>query len=202
LRKAFPNSSERSRSIEISPPLWTEYPPDPSGFLQHQRSSGISDFDRFFGCSVEFGYAASEGAASDLVEFSNDTLAFRSSPLTRSWSPRFSPSATRRPKSAARRKGTLRAAVENEVQKLLPHGKAKLSAVAEALALSVRTLSRRLADEGTSYGEVVDLAAEPRASICQGAGHVPFPDRVAARLRRFDLLQSCFQALDGTVAFR
>jgi AraC-like DNA-binding protein len=42
------------------------------------------------------------------------------------------------------------------VEKLLPHGKAKARTVAKTLALSVRTLSRRLADEGTSYAEVVD----------------------------------------------
>ena len=42
------------------------------------------------------------------------------------------------------------------MEKLLPHGKAKAENVAEALALSLRTLARRLADEGTTYGEVVD----------------------------------------------
>ena len=52
--------------------------------------------------------------------------------------------------------GTLRSAVEAEVEKLLPHGKAKAENVAQALALSLRTLARRLADEGTTYGEVVD----------------------------------------------
>jgi AraC-like DNA-binding protein len=42
------------------------------------------------------------------------------------------------------------------VERLLPHGKAKAQTVAKALALSVRTLSRRLADEGTTFGEIVD----------------------------------------------
>jgi AraC-like DNA-binding protein len=52
--------------------------------------------------------------------------------------------------------GSLRAAVESEAEKLLPHGKAKAQTVAKNLALSVRTLSRRLADEGTTYAEIVD----------------------------------------------
>ena len=53
--------------------------------------------------------------------------------------------------------GTLRSAVEaEEVEKLLPDGKAQAENVAKVLGLSLRTLARRLADEGTTYGEVVD----------------------------------------------
>ena len=52
--------------------------------------------------------------------------------------------------------GTLCSAVEREVETLLPHGKATARTVARNLALSVRTQSRRLADEGTTYAEVVD----------------------------------------------
>jgi AraC-like DNA-binding protein len=79
-------------------------------------------------------------------------------------------------KERATATGTLRAAVENEVEKLLPSGKAKKEAVAKVLALSKRTLSRRLADEGTTYEEVVDQSRrtlalqyikDPRMSISQ-----------------------------------
>ena len=59
-------------------------------------------------------------------------------------------------KERATANGTLRAAVENEVQQRLQRGKAKKQTIAKALALSARTLSRRLADEGTTYEEVVD----------------------------------------------
>jgi AraC-like DNA-binding protein len=74
--------------------------------------------------------------------------------------------------------GTLRAAVENEVEKLLPHGKANKETVAKAVALSVRTLSRRLADEGTTYEEVLgrlrrslalQYLKEPSMSVSQVA---------------------------------
>jgi AraC-like DNA-binding protein len=51
---------------------------------------------------------------------------------------------------------TLRAAVEKEVKKLLPRGKAKKESVARALGMSARTFSRRLAVEETTYEEVVD----------------------------------------------
>jgi len=46
--------------------------------------------------------------------------------------------------------------VENEVQKLLPHGKARRHSVARTLGLSERTLTRKLADEGATYERVVD----------------------------------------------
>jgi AraC-like DNA-binding protein/DNA-binding NarL/FixJ family response regulator len=51
---------------------------------------------------------------------------------------------------------TLRAAVEKEAEKLLPHGKAQKKTVARALGMSTRTFSRRLAVEETTYEEVVD----------------------------------------------
>ena len=52
--------------------------------------------------------------------------------------------------------GTLRAVVENEAQNVLPHGKAKRHRVAKSLGLSERTLTRKLADEGTTYEQVSD----------------------------------------------
>ena len=52
--------------------------------------------------------------------------------------------------------GTLRAAVENEAQKLLPDGKAQRHRVAKTLGHSERTLTRKLAEEGTTYEQVLD----------------------------------------------
>jgi AraC-like DNA-binding protein len=51
---------------------------------------------------------------------------------------------------------TLRAAVEKEVEKLLPHDKAHRQTVARALGMSTRTFARRLDVEETTYEEVVD----------------------------------------------
>ena len=79
-------------------------------------------------------------------------------------------------KSAGTAVGSLRAAVENEAQKLLPHGKAKRHRVAKTLGHSERTLTRRLADENTTYEEVVDqlrrslalqYVKEPNLSVSQ-----------------------------------
>src|SRR6516164_2705944 len=116
----------------------------------HIRSSGGREFERFYGCPVEF------GASSDLFEFSNDALAIplhtADPKLLRALEP-FCEMAAKERHTAA---GTLRAAVENEAERLLPHGKAQRETVAKAVAMSTRTLSRRLADEGTTYEEVVD----------------------------------------------
>jgi AraC-like DNA-binding protein len=122
----------------------------------HARNSDLREFERFYGHSVEFGRTASEGVASDLIEFSTDTLAIpliTADPKLLDALRPFCDMAAKKRQTAA---GTLRAAVENEVEKLLPHGKANVETVAKALALSVRTLARRLADEGTTYAEVVD----------------------------------------------
>ena len=122
----------------------------------HLRNSDLGEFERFYLCPVEFGRASSEGASSDLLEFSNETLAV---PLVTADPKRvealrfFCDAAAGERKTA---KGTLRAAVEKEAERLLSHGKANVEAVATALALSARTLSRRLADEGATFGEVVD----------------------------------------------
>ena len=46
------------------------------------------------------------------------------------------------------------------------------------------------------------IAAEPRASISEGAWPFAFSDRVASWLRGIDLVQPCVQTLDGTLAVR
>jgi AraC-like DNA-binding protein len=118
--------------------------------LVHGRNSDLREFERFFGCPVEY------GAMSDQWSFSNETLAaplITGDPYLLEALQPFCDQATRERNTAA---GTLQAAVENEVQKLLPHGKANRQAVARALGISERTIARRLGAEGTTYEEVVD----------------------------------------------
>jgi AraC-like DNA-binding protein len=116
----------------------------------HNRNSDLREFERFFRCPVEFGAATTMFVIS--TEDLHVPLITADSKLLRVLRPFCDMAA----KERTAKQGTLRAAVENEVEKLLPHGKAQAETVAKALALSLRTLARRLADEGTTYGEVVD----------------------------------------------
>jgi AraC-like DNA-binding protein len=137
----------------------------------HARNSNLREFERFYGCPLEF------GASSDLLQFSNESLAIPLSgdaKLLNALRP-FCDAAAKQRRAEP---GTVRTAVENEVEKLLPDGKANKHSVAKTLALSARTLSRRLADEGTTYEEVVDklrrslalqYLKEPRMSVSQTA---------------------------------
>jgi AraC-like DNA-binding protein len=116
----------------------------------HARTADLREFERFYGCSVEF------GAASDQLEFSNEALALplmTADPHLLDTLRPFCDDALRARNTAV---GSVRFLVENEVQRLLPHGQAQANNVAKALALSVRTLSRRLSSEGTTFAEVVD----------------------------------------------
>ena len=55
-----------------------------------------------------------------------------------------------------RERPTIRSKVEDIMPKLLPHGKATVPEVAQQLGMSSRTLSRRLAEESTSFAQVLD----------------------------------------------
>ena len=116
----------------------------------HERMADSKEFERFYGCPVEF------GTTTDQLTFSNDALALplmTADPhLLETLRPFCDEAAQARNTAVA----SMRAAVENEVQRLLPHGRAQVETVAKALAVSTRTLARRLAEEGTTYAEVID----------------------------------------------
>jgi AraC-like DNA-binding protein len=116
----------------------------------HGRNSDLRDFERFFRCAVEF------GASRDQLAFSYETLGLPLVTEDRHLLETLQPICDEAAKERSTVSGTLRAAVENEAQKLLPHGKARRHSVAKALGLSARTLTRKLADEGTTYEQVVD----------------------------------------------
>jgi AraC-like DNA-binding protein len=116
----------------------------------HARNSDMREFERFFGCPVEF------AAPSDQLSFSKEAAGLplvTGDPYLLETLQPFCDDAARGRHTAS---GTVQDLVENEVQKLLPQGKSQKHRVARSLGLSARTLSRRLAQEGTTYEDVVD----------------------------------------------
>ena len=116
----------------------------------HARTADLLEFERFYRCPVEF------GAPSDQMEFSNETVALpliTGDPTLLETLRPFCDEATSARNTAI---GSVCASLENELHRLLPHGQAQAETVAKALAVSVRTLSRRLSAEGTTFAEVID----------------------------------------------
>jgi AraC-like DNA-binding protein len=116
----------------------------------HTRHSGVEEFERFFGCPVEY------GALSDRASFSNETLALPLPTRDRHLLEALHFICDEAAKARHTPQATLRALVENEAQKLLPHGKANRQTVASAFGMSERTLVRKLAKESTNYEQVLD----------------------------------------------
>jgi hypothetical protein len=114
------------------------------------RNSELSEFERFFGCPVQF------SASADQMDFSIETLAIPLVTEDRHSLDALRPICEEAAKEHNTAQGTLRSLVENEVQKLLPHGKANRLRGAKALGLTERTLAQKLGEENTSYEKVVD----------------------------------------------
>jgi AraC-like DNA-binding protein len=126
--------------------------------LAHPRGISSAELDTFFGVAVDFGAEADEIAfsagARDLPVVSADR--YLNEALVSYWEAAL----------AQRRGGQspIRAAVENAILPILPHGKARISTVAQALRVSSRTLARRLAAEDLTFAQVLD---EMRADLAQ-----------------------------------
>ena len=116
----------------------------------YEHNSNLREFELFFGCPVEF------GASADQFALSNEILALPLITEDRHLLEMLRLICDEAAKKRSTAIGTLRALVESEVQKLLPRGKVGKQNVAKTLGLSERTLERRLAEEGTTYQQVVD----------------------------------------------
>jgi AraC-like DNA-binding protein len=117
--------------------------------IAHHRSGDISEMVRFVGTRVEFG--------ADADEFALDVDA-RGLPLVHA--DRYLNDLLLKYCEAAlahRRDDMdeLRTRVENAISALLPHGRALVGDVARSLAMSERTLGRKLAGEGLNFTEIL-----------------------------------------------
>ena len=117
---------------------------------RHFRNGVSAEFRAFFGVDIEF------GANADEIWFPRPVALLsvvgrdeRLNELLR----RYAEEALAR---KPRERVTVRTKTEDVLSKLLPHGRASASEVARNLAMSSRTLSRKLGEEGTSFAEVLD----------------------------------------------
>jgi AraC-like DNA-binding protein len=116
----------------------------------HSRSSEISRFERFFGCSVRF------DARHHIVTFSRRQLALpiataddRLHEILTSYCDEVL--AQREEKSPH-----LRHQVERIAMRLLSRGEANVRNVAQELGMSVRTFARRMKDTSATFAEILD----------------------------------------------
>jgi AraC-like DNA-binding protein len=118
--------------------------------LMHGRDIASTELDNFFGLPVEFGSERDEivlpEAAHLLPVVSADP--YLNECLVGYWEQTLERRSERQP--------PLRAAVENAILPLLPHGEARLDNIAKALHLSSRTLARRLEQHNITFTRVLD----------------------------------------------
>jgi AraC-like DNA-binding protein len=118
--------------------------------LSHLRSKkGISKHARFLGKEIEF------GSDLDEIVFPNASAKLpliEADPRLNKILLKLCDETLNARKSNA---SALRVTVENIIAPLLPHGHARVEIVSKKLGMSERTLSRRLADEGVTFVEVL-----------------------------------------------
>jgi AraC-like DNA-binding protein len=126
--------------------------------LAHHRHGDWSELTTWFGCEIEFDAGVDQttfpGAIKDLALVGSDP--YLNNLLIASCEEALAQRATR--------SGNLRSDIENAIAPLLPHGKVSVAEISRRLGLSQRTLARRLAAEGLTFGKILD---EMRADLAQ-----------------------------------
>jgi AraC-like DNA-binding protein len=118
--------------------------------LVHRRSDESSELEKFFGCRIQF------GADTDRIIFDKEAKQLRLVSADRYLNEILLQDCEQALAYRRSGAGPLRITIENAITPLLPHGKARLDAVAQSLGVSSRTLARRLTAEGLSFGEILD----------------------------------------------
>jgi AraC-like DNA-binding protein len=139
-----------TRMIRVARHLTGQHLVPTSVRFAHYRSGESSELAEFFGGNVEFAASADEltfsSAAGDLKVVSADP--YLNKLLVRQCEEALAHRPTKQ--------GSFRAAVENAIVPLLPHGKAQATEIARQLGLSQRTSARRLSSEGLSFSQVLE----------------------------------------------
>ena len=126
----------------------------------HGRDSELEDFERYFRCPVVFGGDA------DRLEYDQETLDIAAPDADPDLLALLRGYADEAAKRRSAVEGTIRDAVETELHRLLPKSRGGgIEAVASALGLGARSLARRLAQEGTTYSEVLETLRRTRPAV-------------------------------------
>jgi AraC-like DNA-binding protein len=118
--------------------------------IKHFRNGTPAELRAFFGVDIEF------GANTDEICFPQPiallSVVGRDEHLNELLRRYAEEALARKP----RERLTVRSKAEDILPKLLPHSRATASEVARRLGMSLRTLSRKLGEEGTSFAEILD----------------------------------------------
>jgi AraC-like DNA-binding protein len=117
---------------------------------KHLRNRTPAEFRAFFGVDIEFGASADEICFPRPIALL--PVVGRDEHLNELLRRYAEEALARKP----RERLTVRSKAEDILPKLLPHGRATASEVAQGLGMSSRTLSRKLAEEDTSFAEILD----------------------------------------------
>jgi AraC-like DNA-binding protein len=137
----------------------------------HRRPRGeSSELEKFFGCRIEF------GADRDQIILDKEVKPLRlvaADPYLNEMLLRYCEQALAYRRS---KEGPLQITIENAITPLLPHGKARLDTVAQTLGVSSRTLARRLAAEGLTFGEILVQLRSDLATHYLGDANLPISE--------------------------
>ena len=117
---------------------------------KHFRNGVPAEFRAFFGVDIEFGASADEICFPRHVALI--PVVGRDEHLNELLRRYAEEALARKPQERL----TVRSKAEDILLKLLPHGKATVPEAARRLGMSSRTLSRKLAEEGVSFAEILD----------------------------------------------
>jgi len=117
--------------------------------MSHIRSKGTAKFASFFGKGLQFGKGVDEiGFPAGSAEWA---LVDADAQLNKILRKVCEESLGSRKSNT----GAFRTEIENTISPLLPHGQAKMDVIAKRLGMSTRTLTRRLAEEGVTFNEIL-----------------------------------------------
>lgn len=130
------HAMRQASGVRFSPELVT---------YSHARNSNMGEFERYFGCKVEF------GAPGNAIHFHKADLALPLQTADNELYAILKGCCEQALEGKSRKVAPLIVDVETAISDRLNRGEANQENVARALGMSPRTLSRRLAREGTTF---------------------------------------------------